>query len=285
MRLGQQLNNKELIDWARSEASGYKSVDELPDYRIFSTQARGKFSGPFGSGIDNAPIPPAVIDKEHRDSLFKVYLMQPVGELEELAIPKGETNSIILSWPANLIMYYQQREIYTGYSLSSAWNLLTTTTIVGVLETIKARVLDFVLAIEDEMGVDVMHHQSGKEPGKVPDIERTTQIFYTTIQGGDNISLGNSGATNQQAIHVQPGDLESLKEQLSKLGLTAEVLKDLDAALAKDSSSEEQPGPATQSWLARVMIMIGKGTLKVASKTAGAVINAEIRKYLGLPLQ
>src|SRR6266567_3116132 len=82
LRLGRLLNNKELSDWAKAEAGGYKSTDDLPDYRIFNTEVRGSFSGPFGSGLSNVSIPQAVVEEEHRDTLFTVPMTQPVGALE-----------------------------------------------------------------------------------------------------------------------------------------------------------------------------------------------------------
>jgi len=89
-RLGSLLGNKEQSDWAKNEAGGYKLVGSLPDYRIFETEVRGTFSGPYGSAIENALIPKIHIEEKHRDALFKVYIMQPVGELERLAIGRPD---------------------------------------------------------------------------------------------------------------------------------------------------------------------------------------------------
>src|SRR6266568_7118134 len=66
LRLGSLLGNKKLIDWAKAEAGGYESIDSLPDYRIFKTEVRGTFLGPFGSSLDNVSIPLAAIEEEHR---------------------------------------------------------------------------------------------------------------------------------------------------------------------------------------------------------------------------
>jgi hypothetical protein len=79
LRLGSLLGNRELSNWAKAEAEGYESRSGLPEYRIFDTDVLGTFSGPHGSGIKNAPIPTILIDEEHRDMLFKVYIMQSVG--------------------------------------------------------------------------------------------------------------------------------------------------------------------------------------------------------------
>ena len=282
MRLGHVLGNQELSAWAKAEASGYTSVDDLPAYRIFETGVQGTFFGPFGSGIKNAPIPQAVVEAEHRDTLFKLHVMQPVGELEEMVGTGKGSKALTVHWSGDAILYYQQKEIYVGYSLASAWRTISTASVAGVLEVIRARVLEFVLAIEQELGVDLASYDK-KTPLETPSQDRLTQIFNTTIQGGDNIALGNSGATTQQAVHVRPGDLEGLKEQLAKLGITSELITDLDEAVAKDADDQKQSGQYTQHWLSRVMAMVGRGTLQLASTAASTVVVAEVRRFLGLP--
>ena len=281
-RLGRLLNNKELSDWAKAEAGGYKSTDDLPDYRIFETEVLGTFSGPFGSGIKNAPIPKFFIEEEHRDILFKVHMTQSVGELERLAVGRPDTNSLTISWPGDVVMYYQRKSIYQGYVLVDADQIMTTTLIAGLLEIIRARVLEFVLAIEEELGIDAMNYDN-KTPVEAPSQERINQVFNTTIHGGSNFALGNAGITNQHATHVQPGDLQGLKEKLAQLGVTEELLNDLDTALDKDADSDKQPGPHVQGWFGKMMIKAGKGTLQLVSATATSVAIGEVRRFLGLP--
>src|SRR5437763_11155428 len=71
LRLGSLLNNQELSDWAKAEAGGYENAAMLPDYRIFDTEVRGTFFGPFGSSLNNVSIPRIVVEEEHRDTLFR----------------------------------------------------------------------------------------------------------------------------------------------------------------------------------------------------------------------
>lgn len=283
LRLGRLLNNKELSDWAKAEAGGYESIDSLPDYRIFETEVRGTFLGPFGSSLSNVSIPEAVIDEEHREALFTIHMMQPVGELEQLVNKSEDTNSVTVPWSGNTILYYQRKELFEGYALNAAWKVMTTTLIAGILEVIRTRVLEFVLVIEKELGIDMMNYDDSKTPLETPTQEKINQIFNTTIHGGPNIALGNTGTTNQHATHVQPGDLQGLKEKLAQLGITEDLLNDLDTALDKDTDSQEQPGSHVQGWLSRVMIKVGQGTLQLVSATATTVVRAEMRRFLGLP--
>lgn len=283
LRLGRLLNNNELSDWAKAEAGGYESTDSLPDYRVFKTEVRGTFFGPFGASLSNVSIPQAVIDEEHREMLFTAYIMQSVGELEQLAIGRPDSSSITIPWTGNTVMYYQRKEIYSGYALNAAWKVLTTMTIAGILEVIRARVLEFVLVIEKEFGIDIMNYDDNKTPLETPAQEKINQIFNTTIHGGTNIALGNTGTTNQQAMHVQPGDLQGLKQKLAQLGIPEELITDLDTALDKDADSQEQPGSHVKGWFGRVMIKVGQGTLQLASAAATTVIMTEVRRFLGLP--
>jgi hypothetical protein len=283
LRLGSLLGNKELIDWAKAEAGGYESIDNLPDYRIFKTEVRGTFSGPFGSGLNNVSIPQAAIEEEHRDTLYTVYMTQPVGELERLVNKSVDKNSLTIPWSGDAILYYQRKELIEGYALNAAWKVMTAATLAGILEVIRARVLEFVLVIEKELGIDMMHYDDNKTPVETPSQEKVTQTFHTTILGGTNIALGNPGTTNQHATYIQPGDLQGLKEKLAQLGVTEELINDLDAALDKDVDSQQQPGPHVQGWLSKVMIKAGKGTLQLVSATATTVVIAEVRRFLGLP--
>ena len=282
LRLGTLLQHKELSDWAKAEAGGYESAASLPDYRIFEAEVRGTFSGPYGTGIDNAVIPRVYVEENHRNSLFKVYIMQSVGELEQLAAKRGDTNSITIPWSGDAIMHYQRKTLYEGQVLVAARKVITTTLIAGILEVIRIRVLEFVLMIEGVLGIDMMNDDI-KTPLESPPQDRLNQIFNTTIHGGDNIALGNTGTTNQYATHVQPGDLKGLKEKLAEQGVTVELLNELDTALSKDADSEEQPGSHVQGWLTRFMIKAGKGTLQLASASATTIVMTELRRFLGLP--
>ncbi len=284
LRMGSLLGNKELSDWAKAEAGGYDDRNNLPDYRIFETEVRGTFSGPFGSGIENAIIPQLFVEKEHREMLFTVYMTQAIGELERLAIGRSDSNSITVSWPGDVIAYYQRKELYQGHTLLAAWKVMTTTLIVGILDTIRTRVLEFVLIIEKDIGIDAMNYDDSKKPVEPPSQEKIHQTFHTTIMGGTSIALGNTGTTNQYATNVQPGDLQSLKEKLAQLGVPDKLITDLDTALDEDADSHKQPGPHVQSWFSRLMIKVGKGTIQLASTAATTIVMAEVKRYLGLPL-
>ena len=93
--LSVRLGNDGFKQWVDNELNGYKEVSDLPEYRILRTQSYGDFSGSFGSGLRNAPIPPSCLPEKYRDGIRKSYLMQPISATCPLSKARGETTSEI----------------------------------------------------------------------------------------------------------------------------------------------------------------------------------------------
>lgn len=79
--LAARLGSQPLAEWVKHESEGYPPETKIPDYRILSVSYTANFSGPFGSGIQNAPISPYLVEKfagkqwvryEMRDSIAAV---------------------------------------------------------------------------------------------------------------------------------------------------------------------------------------------------------------------
>lgn len=282
MRLGKQLGNEELVSWARMEASGYTKAEDLPDYRKLPSESQGDFYGSYGRGIKNAHIPDSVIEQGHRDSLCNVYMFEPVTELENLAISSGGKDNILkIPWSGDVIAYYQKKEIYSGgMVLATAWRVMTKQKLTGVLETIRTRVLDFILEIEEELGLQ------GESEDQNPEIvhpqpQKIEQIFINTIHGG-NVAVGNNRDISQQVINIKQGNIDSLKSYLKELGLEEKDTHELEQAIKEDGVQTKEPGPAVSRWLVKVAILGVKGGLSVASNVAGSLVANAIMKFYGI---
>lgn len=275
VRLGSLLGNDEISTWALAELGGYKSNKNLPDYRIIASGVQGHFSGSFGSGLRNAHIPQSCVDEKHRDILFTNYMTEAVAELEELA--KGDNKDQLTSyWNADAIAYYQRKEIYQGMVLSSAWRIMTKASIKGILDTIRTKVLELTLKIKKEMA----SKQPTKNFGSNNQSKVITQIFHNTIIGGQ-IALSNTGDVSQNNITIKQGDFNALKKYLKNIGITDSLIKELKDALKKDETKKEKPGPTTNNWLSKIMLLMGKGSLALATNASGSMIASALIQYLG----
>lgn len=278
MRLGSILNNEPLSIWARKEASGYEhEVDEVPEYRKFELPVYGDFLGPMNYRLSNAHIPKAAIDKKHQDALFSAKVYDSVGEIERMTSKPNSGGMLKLPWSADAIAYYQRKEIYSnGVVLASAWRLMTQSTMAGILETVRTRVLDFALKIDDELeAVENTNDASEVESSKI------TQIFNTTVTGG-SVAISGTGDVTQTVSAVNEGDLDSLKKALLELGVGGKDIDALEIAMKKERTSKSSLSPEVSSWLSRVLIKGSKGAAAVASNAIGGLLAQALARYYGI---
>lgn len=101
--LAYKLKNESLKAWVENELNGYRHDNELPVYRQSTGVAKGIFLGGFGHQINNQPLPPAVLKKEHRPWATDIRLTQPIAAYEAWDGKKD----LVLQWPADLVALYQ----------------------------------------------------------------------------------------------------------------------------------------------------------------------------------
>jgi AbiTii-like protein len=143
-----RLGSEEFKRWVDHELNGYEKIEDLPTYRMLHTESQGDFAGAFGSGLRNAPIPPLCLPEELRDRVTKSYLMQPISAYASL-IDREEKSDPREQWPADLTALVG-RKIYRDMNCLSAWKVIPHNSLIALVDTIKTRVLNFVLEIEEE---------------------------------------------------------------------------------------------------------------------------------------
>jgi hypothetical protein len=266
-----------LDEWVQHELGGYFDEDaDLPDYRgPFKTEILGSFSGRFGSGIRNAPIPSALFPEDYRDGmLFNVAFPQPIAEIEDLASAK---DGIRITWPANaiavvngLMMSGRMRPIYEGMGLTQAWHSIGTHQLIGIVDAVRNRILDLALTIER------VSPETG-QPNAPPLPDETRQVVITNIYGNStNVAVASADFT--QVVHVATGDAAALARALDSVGVPAEQIESLFEALEADGPVHDEMGPNTKNWLGNLMA----GAAQLGIGAAGGVIAEAIAHYLGV---
>jgi hypothetical protein len=269
--LSSRLKLPDVVRWADQELAGYESGENLPPYRgPFRARVLGDFGGAFGSGFKNAPIPPVAFPEAMREGqLFNLFFFQGVAELEALL----DTGEDVLQepWPADALAYLQilqqrgETKLNPDLVCYAAWKVVTRSEIVGVIDAIRNRILDFTLQLEEAEPSTATSDEPAIDQG------RASQIFHTVIYGGaGNVAVGSTKVTQQTGLPV-PGDRDALLRFLGELGLEEDDLTDLSAAMSEDQDSASgaltEPGPRVQSWLGRIMT---KGKLAAGRVGTGA---------------
>jgi hypothetical protein len=108
--LGSKIRSNDLEEWVKHESEGYPQDAVLPDYRIVGVTYKGTFSGPFGSGIKNAPIPPILIKTFANDSWNNYSVRESIAAVDELVKVSTKGGSLGIN-ASNLILLLQGRYI------------------------------------------------------------------------------------------------------------------------------------------------------------------------------
>jgi hypothetical protein len=276
--LAARLKNEEFKKWVDAELNGYSSIDDLPNYRVVDASARGHLAGPFQAEMRNITIPASCLPEKLRDWAKRSYLIEPISSLEDLV--KSEDGTINCDWPGDLIASVQAK-IYRGFNLYAAWQVIPKGAIIAILDTVRNRILSFVLEIEEE-APDAGEAPPGSQP--LPQ-ERVNQVFNTFIIGSvGSIATGGSGIKQTNILNVQQGNFESLKSLLIQNGLTEEVLSELQESLEIDSQSTEkgQIGEKTSGWIGKMLKKAASGAWEIGTSVAGEILTKSISGYLGL---
>lgn len=211
--LAARLGNEEFKLWVDNELNGYKSVDDVPDYRIIPVFLKGHFAGAFGSGLRNATIPITCFPEQFQEELSTISFSAPVASLESLVTEDNDGATRISLLPELIAFYGQQ--IYDGYNCMEAWKIVSNNLIIALLDTVRNRILQFVIEIESE---DPNAGEAPLNSNPVPQ-EKVSQIFNTYITG-DVHNIANASSDFSQNVQINSdlnaelfnGLLEAIKQ-------------------------------------------------------------------------
>lgn len=266
--------------WVDNELNGYKSVDDLPSYRILRVDSYGDFSGPFNSGARNAPIPLLSLPKEIKEDLSKAYLMEPIISYVSLIDNKEKKKNFREPWSPDIIALLSKSFYHTEHCVS-AWKLIPYNAIEAVIDTIRNKVLDFVLDLKKEApGMDKENPNSENLSE-----EKVNKIFNNYISGDvQNLVQGSSNFSQVGNITINKGDLESLKNHLRSMKLEEGDLNELEVAIKSDPQPEtcEKFGEKVSGWLGKMYTKASNGAWGISIAAAGGILTNAISKYYGL---
>lgn len=278
--LAARLGSNDLEEWVKHESEGYPQDAMLPDYRIVGVTYKGTFSGPFGSGIKNAPIPPILIKKFANDSWNNYSVRESIAAVDELV--KVSVNGGSLGINASNLILLLQGNIYKGYACNDISGNISVVSLSEISQAVRNRVLE--LTIEFEKSIPAAAHITFGTQGMDKDNaskaqQITQQIIYGNV--GNAISGGSESTIN---VNIQSHDKESVANYLKNSGISEEDARDFSLIVASEtpSSSEEPFGEGAKNWIASNIRKAADGTWKVGMAVATKVLTEAALKYYGL---
>lgn len=199
--LASRLGSDLLEDWVKHESEGYPNDVDVPDYRKLSVTYRANFSGAFGSGMQNAPIPPALIKKHCGDQWVNYQMRQSVAAIDSLLA--GSDSTVLELDAANLILLLQGK-VYKDMACNSVTGILSKAALVELQYAVRSKILELTLELEKripaavEVTLGVAENLSQDETNTVTQL--TQQIFH-----GDVTNINSSGEANSR-VNVHSTD-------------------------------------------------------------------------------
>ncbi len=277
--LAARLGSQPLEDWLIWESNGYPEDVEIPDYRIWPVQIRGHFEGPFGSSIRNVSIPTPLIPESAQEAYRKYKCTQSIAGIEGL-LKGDDTGRVVLHLNTGDMHLALGTKLYQGYNCLEAWGEFTQENLVEILNSVRNRILDFVLAIGKQ---DPKAGEPDRQTTGTLNPEQVTQIFNMTTQGG-TVNLVGMANDSKIEFNIVAGDFSSLEKVLQQNEVSPDDIQELHSALASDEHSgfNKKIGPEVSSWMAKMLQKAGDGTWGIGIAAGGNLLGQVIAKYFGL---
>lgn len=278
--LAARLGSQPLADWVRFESEGYPHDVDVPDYRIIGVSYTATFSGPFGSGIKNAPISPYLIEKHAGKAWTHYEMRESVAAVDELLASSEKGGSLHIE-ASNLILLLQGK-VYADYACNAVSGTISRSALAAIRHAVLSRVLE--LTIEIEKSVPESSSVSLAQLAQLSNgtANRTTQITHQVIYG--NYTAVSAAGGSSVMVQIGERDTNALSKYLESVGIASQDAKDLAglAASEEPESRDEPMGPKVREWLVENIKKAAAGTWKVGVAVATDLIKEALLRYYGM---
>lgn len=257
-----------VVDWVKQELQGYTDDSDLPSYRKMQTVVMGHFTGPMQSQIKKQ-LPPY---PGFEDDFF-IEMRQPLITLQSFAEAEEDAQ---LQWPIWRVEEYEKTGAFAiqFYGLFGAWNVITRQSLLGVIDTVRSKAMEFALELQESFpdAGSVDGPSVAKNTAVAPIVFNTTNNIYGH---GANIATGSDIAQKS----VVKGNPEEFKRQLKSLGLNDVEAEQFTQIIYEEQSIDK---PRTKAFLEKVRAgSIAVGTAVPSNVIAGSLVELA-KMYLGI---
>lgn len=267
--LSYNLKNKELQSWVEDELSGYSGTASAPNYRRLKVQNRGNFMNSAWR-YNSQAIPLSVLPKALLEGIEEHIVYESIPSIET-TIQSGENTYQVL-WPPELANFLSYK-VYSNLACIQAWKEIQRSQLVDILEAVRNRLLTIVLELMDQFP-DLKKDNWEKRVDN-----QVGMIIHNNILGDRNVVATGEQVSQTVSLSVEKGNIESLVNALTQLGLSPQEAGEFREAVDDDGPRKRQDGLGP-----RVAQVIGKlvgRSMDWASSASAALAAQAIASYYG----
>lgn len=192
--LASRLGSGILEEWVKHESEGYPGDVDVPDYRKLNVTYKATFSGAFGSGMQNAPIPPALIKQHCGEDWVNYKMRQSVAAIDSLL--EGDDGGTLSLDASNLILLLQGK-VYKDMACNSVTGMLSKAALVELQYAVRSKILELTIELEKQTPAAI-HVTIGAEEEISADDTKTVTQLTQQIFHGDVTNIHSSGDANSR---------------------------------------------------------------------------------------
>jgi len=277
--LATRINNEQLLKWVDLEMGGYNGKESVPVYRMI----KGKLVADFINGYQQAsnfPISLNLNNSKLQKKLDTAYFTDSIAHLESMA--KGKTKMLKYEFTNDqraIIEQALRNYNAPNFQLLSVGISLPVGAVYEILSTVHKRLLDFMLQLEKEFGLEAPINTLKSNN------EIITNYMTTTINntGDGNVINTGESSTIHANIQIAKGDKEKLKKDLAENYVQQEDIDDLTAIIDTEKVSAEGVfGEKVNGWIKTMLSKSLEGSWQIGIGAAGSVLATIIQHYYGV---
>jgi hypothetical protein len=225
-----------------------------------------------GKQLRDQPLSLHVLDKADRERMSAACpLTQPAASYE--ALP-NKTDDAQLPWNPSLTTKYQTKFFRdSDLVLNRAWQLIPGSVLVGLLETVRTRVLRFALDLRGQLG------PTAPTVEKLAPAAIERSVVNHIYAGNVLIAAHAENFSQLSQTNIAAGDSAALKTALRGLGITDVGIKQLETDMDAEKGSI---GPRVKKWIADAGRYLGKEGAKAGVDMAKELAMRWILQYHGI---
>lgn len=280
--LAARLGSEPLEEWIKHESEGYPRDSEIPSYRVVEVSYSGTFSGPFGSGINNAQIPGYLIEKFAGKKWTKHEIRDGIAAVDELIRSSADGDGTLGIDASNLILLLQGK-VYADYACNGVQGTISRAALTELQYAVRSRILELTLELEKSIPAAAEITFGSPESSEKFNSEKVNQISQQIIYGNVT-TISSSGAGSQINVSISERDNKAFIEYLVKAGIPEDDASELsDIVAAEEPSNTEEPlGVKAKEWLVKNIRKAADGTWKIGVSVATKVLTEAALNYYGL---
>ena len=210
--------------------------------------------------------------------------LEGVGGLKNI-VETVEGTTIRFGWPAEACRLVRPKNMREDLVLAQGWLILGKSQIVGILSTVRNRILSFALELEaaypDAGEIKPGETLLPKEEANKFFQQHITQNFHGPVA---NVASGHAiGQTG--TVNIQQGDFRTLATFLQENGVADQDIQALEVAIKTDPQPEpggKTLGKKVAAWVGTMIAKAAEGAWKVGTEEGSKLLLGAIKAHYGM---